>query len=181
MLRYQGVDWQDRSKWQCGSMVSPHQPNTYDGTSLNPLEVSSTYQPCLVSPKCAEHRGCAYMGHFTRVVPLTMVIWVQVLFIKVKHGPTMIPGTAAHQATKYTQWQSESKQAGSLDITTNVWKTHAYKDLQDRIKLKDPKCFDADYYINNAPWEFEGMSASKAYQHFIQFGFQEGRAYHFTC
>ena len=39
MLRYQGVDWQDKSKWRCGSMVAPHQEGTYDGTSLNPLEV----------------------------------------------------------------------------------------------------------------------------------------------
>ena len=40
MLRYQGVDWQDHSKWRCGGMVVPHQQGTYDGTSLNPLEVS---------------------------------------------------------------------------------------------------------------------------------------------
>lgn len=40
MLRYQGIDWQDSSKWRCGSMISPHQEGTYDGTSLNPLEVS---------------------------------------------------------------------------------------------------------------------------------------------
>jgi hypothetical protein len=39
MLRYQGVEWQDRSKWRCGAMVAPHQEGTYDGTSLNPLEV----------------------------------------------------------------------------------------------------------------------------------------------
>lgn len=39
MLRYQGVEWQDQSKWRCGAMVAPHQEGTYDGTSLNPLEV----------------------------------------------------------------------------------------------------------------------------------------------
>lgn len=106
---------------------------------------------------------------------------LQVMFIKVKHGPTMTPGSPAHQATKYTQWQFESKQPGSLDISTNVWKTHAYKLMENTVKSKKPKCFDADYYISNAPWEFEGMSSQRAYQHFMQFGFQEGRAYHFTC
>lgn len=40
MLRYQGIDWQDNSKWRCGNMISPHQEGTYDGTSLNPLEVN---------------------------------------------------------------------------------------------------------------------------------------------
>lgn len=39
MLRYQDVNWQDNTKWRCGSMVAPHQEGTYDGTSLNPLEV----------------------------------------------------------------------------------------------------------------------------------------------
>lgn len=46
MLRYQGVDWQDKTKWQCGNMISPHQEGTYDGTSLNPLEVSCSASPC---------------------------------------------------------------------------------------------------------------------------------------
>ena len=40
MLRYQGIDWKDNSKWRCGNMISPHQEGTYDGTSLNPLEVN---------------------------------------------------------------------------------------------------------------------------------------------
>lgn len=45
MLRYQDIDWKDNSKWRCGNMIAPHQEGTYDGTSLNPLEVSppSTY------------------------------------------------------------------------------------------------------------------------------------------
>lgn len=43
MLRYEGVDWQDRSKWRCGAMIAPHQEGTYDGTSLNPLEVRHEY------------------------------------------------------------------------------------------------------------------------------------------
>ena len=110
-----------------------------------------------------------------------MALRLQVMFVKVKHGPTMQPGSTAYQAVKYTQWQSENKAPGSQDITTNDWKTHAYKYMQDNIKLKNFKCFDADYYVNSAPWEFEGMSAQKAFQHFLEFGFQEGRAYHFTC
>lgn len=142
MLRYEGVDWQDRSKWRCGAMIAPHQEGTYDGTSLNPLEV---------------------------------------MFVKVKHGPTMQPDSVAYQAVKYTEWQTENKASGAQDISKNDWKTHAYKHMQGKVKLKDFKCFDADYYINSAPWEFEGMSAQKAFKHFLEFGFQEGRAYHFTC
>lgn len=103
------------------------------------------------------------------------------MFVKVKHGPTMLPGSTAYQAVKYTHWQTEDKASGAQDICTNDWKTHAYKYLQNDPKLKDFKCFDADYYINSAPWEFGGMSAQKAFQHFLEFGFQEGRAYHFTC
>ena len=106
---------------------------------------------------------------------------MQVMFVKVKHGPTLQSGTTAFQAVKYTQWQAENKAHGAPDITSNDWKTHAHNALQNNSKLKDFKCFDADYYVNSAPWEFEGMSAEKAFQHFLQFGFQEGRAYHFTC
>lgn len=106
---------------------------------------------------------------------------MQVMFVKVKHGPTLQSGTTAFQAVKYMQWQAENKAHGAPDITSNDWKTHAHKALQNHSKLKDFKCFDADYYVNSAPWEFEGMSAEKAFQHFLQFGFKEGRAYHFTC
>lgn len=142
MLRYQGVNWQDNTKWRCGNMISPHQEGTYDGTSLSPLEV---------------------------------------MFVKVKHGPTLQPGTTDFQAVKYMQWQAENKAPGASDISSNDWKTHAHKALMNNSKLKDFKCFDADYYVNSAPWEFEGMSAEKAFKHFLEFGFREGRAYHFTC
>lgn len=67
MLRYQDIDWKDNSKWRCGNMIAPHQEGTYDGTSLNPLEVSlhATHTPtytdmlphcidtCMAAPKSA--------------------------------------------------------------------------------------------------------------------------------
>ena len=104
------------------------------------------------------------------------------MFFKVKHGPTMDPGTAAYQAVKYTNWDKQNKAVGALDITTNDWRTHAYIAMQENSqRLTNFQCFDADFYISSAPWEFEGMSAQKAFQHFLEFGFKEGRAYHFTC
>ena len=112
---------------------------------------------------------------------MTRFCVLQVMFVKVKHEPAMQPGSAAHQAVKYSLWQDENKGPGAQDITTNDWKTHAFKFLQNTAKLKNFKCFDADYYINSAPWEFEGMLPQQAFQHFLEFGFKEGRAYHFTC
>lgn len=56
MLRYQGVGWQDRSKWRCGAMVAPHQEGTYDGTSLNPLEVGVSSCLQVDSVPCSAER-----------------------------------------------------------------------------------------------------------------------------
>ncbi|KAK9859802.1 hypothetical protein WJX84_008350 [Apatococcus fuscideae] len=39
MLRYQGVDWQDKVNWGCNRGVNPTGENHYDGMSLDPLEV----------------------------------------------------------------------------------------------------------------------------------------------
>lgn len=39
MLRYKGLDWRDKSVWKCNGMVDPRPEGTYDGASLNPLEV----------------------------------------------------------------------------------------------------------------------------------------------
>ncbi|KAL3154058.1 hypothetical protein ABBQ32_013603 [Trebouxia sp. C0010 RCD-2024] len=38
MLRYQGVDWRDRSNWKCNAGFSPYAENHYDGLSIEPLE-----------------------------------------------------------------------------------------------------------------------------------------------
>ena len=40
MTRYQGVNWLDTSKWDCNARLDPTQDGLYDGTSVNPLEVS---------------------------------------------------------------------------------------------------------------------------------------------
>ena len=39
MLRYQGVDWRTKAFWKCNGMIDPRQEGSYDGASLNPLEV----------------------------------------------------------------------------------------------------------------------------------------------
>lgn len=38
MMRYQGVDWRDKSNWQCNAGFSPYAENHYDGLSIEPLE-----------------------------------------------------------------------------------------------------------------------------------------------
>lgn len=39
MLRYAGVDFRDKSKWNCNQRISPLLPHAYDGFDLQPLEV----------------------------------------------------------------------------------------------------------------------------------------------
>jgi len=46
MLRYQGVDWRDDAHWNCNAKLDPQQESTYDGTSLNPLEVPPPPEEC---------------------------------------------------------------------------------------------------------------------------------------
>ena len=39
MLRYRGIDWHDKSYWQCNGGVSPLNEYSLDGTTVNPLDV----------------------------------------------------------------------------------------------------------------------------------------------
>ncbi|KAK9840867.1 hypothetical protein WJX84_002000 [Apatococcus fuscideae] len=39
MRRYQGVDWQDESNWECNARMSPYGERFYDGVSLEAMEV----------------------------------------------------------------------------------------------------------------------------------------------
>lgn len=39
MMRYQGVDWADKSNWKCNKQANPYGENYLDGVSLNPFEV----------------------------------------------------------------------------------------------------------------------------------------------
>lgn len=42
MLRYQGVDFREESKWNCNQRISPLYEHMYDGININPLEVMFT-------------------------------------------------------------------------------------------------------------------------------------------
>ncbi|GFR43780.1 hypothetical protein Agub_g4894 [Astrephomene gubernaculifera] len=39
MTKYQGLDWRDKANWDCNARYSPQSELTYDGISLDPLEV----------------------------------------------------------------------------------------------------------------------------------------------
>ncbi|KAK9803174.1 hypothetical protein WJX72_009038 [[Myrmecia] bisecta] len=62
MLRYAGVDWQDRSKWGCGAMLNPQQDGLYDGIALNPLEVMfvRVQQPLVVGEWVSAKQATKY-------------------------------------------------------------------------------------------------------------------------
>ncbi|KXZ52810.1 hypothetical protein GPECTOR_8g196 [Gonium pectorale] len=39
MTKYQGLDWRDKANWACNGRLSPQSELTYDGLSLDPMEV----------------------------------------------------------------------------------------------------------------------------------------------
>jgi hypothetical protein len=39
MLRYQGVDWRNRSNWGCNAGINPYADHMYDGVNISPFEV----------------------------------------------------------------------------------------------------------------------------------------------
>jgi hypothetical protein len=38
-VRYQGVDWRDKSNWGCNAEFNPHHPHHMDGGSIEAMEV----------------------------------------------------------------------------------------------------------------------------------------------
>lgn len=39
MMRYQTIDWRDKEAAKCNAQMDPTRSRTYDGTTLNPMEV----------------------------------------------------------------------------------------------------------------------------------------------
>lgn len=141
MLKYQGVDWRDASKWACNARIDPHYEGRYDGISLDPLEV---------------------------------------MFVRVDHHDLVVSAPQAVAALKYEQWSEANVSLGSDAITSNEWQSRAARDIK-KVAARGKQCFDAKYYISQAPFEFKGWTGDTAWEHFITYGYKEGRAYQFQC
>ena len=65
-------------------------------------------------------------------------------------------------------------------MKANAWKSSRPGALQ-RLNARGIACFDAEFYIHGSPTEFEGFTAERAWAHFLEFGFHEGRVHRMVC
>mmetsp|Transcript_3206 Transcript_3206/g.9295 ORF Transcript_3206/g.9295 Transcript_3206/m.9295 type:complete len:532 (-) Transcript_3206:1175-2770(-) len=71
MLRYQGVDWQNRTNWRCNADESPYKESHYDGINVDPLEVMfvKVKDPLLELRYTSSIKATTYDRWSTAVVP----------------------------------------------------------------------------------------------------------------
>ena len=67
-----------------------------------------------------------------------------------------------------------------VQVTSNAWTGRVAGALQE-LQGKSIDCFDSEVYIQSSPSEFAGWTAQQAWQHFLDFGFKEGRPYRLLC
>ena len=87
------------------------------------------------------------------------------------------------QAVKYDLWTKQGQQEGGRqhhDIASNQYLDDLPKELE-RLKKRGSGCFDANFYRSTAPYEFKGRSDAGMWEHFVAFGFREGRPFRMVC
>eukprot|EP00887_Chlorella_sp_A99_P004453 scaffold30.g4453.t1 len=103
---------------------------------------------------------------------------LEAMFVKVRHAEVITRHPSVVAATKYEAW---ARQQGSVRaVSQNAFKSMAEIHLE-RVKAKGPHCFDAELYIAAGPVEFANHTYDQAWEHFIMFGYREGRPHRFVC
>eukprot|EP01025_Chloroclados_australasicus_P034486 TRINITY_DN3522_c0_g1_i1.p1 TRINITY_DN3522_c0_g1~~TRINITY_DN3522_c0_g1_i1.p1 ORF type:complete len:553 (+),score=36.55 TRINITY_DN3522_c0_g1_i1:136-1794(+) len=109
---------------------------------------------------------------------------LEVMFIPVKQEHIKdIRYESARAAEMYSRWSNITYR--NLHLADNefdsVWMQSLIQD--ERMQLKHKKdCFDAEFYLQNSPDLRQHVSSiADVWSHFINSGFQEGRAYKFKC
>lgn len=102
------------------------------------------------------------------------------MFVRVDHTDLVTRTPNVAQALRYEAWASANVSAGATDTNTNDWHSRSAEDLR-RVAARGRQCFDAKFYIDGSKLEFKGWSGDRAWDHFVAYGFREGRPYRFTC
>lgn len=105
---------------------------------------------------------------------------LEVMFVRLDHVDVVTGLSYVAQALKYDEWMEVNKTEGSEGIGSNDWKQRALRDLR-KVQSRGRMCFNAEFYIDTSPFEFRGWTGDQAWEHFIAYGFKEGRPYQFTC
>lgn len=142
MLRYQGIDFRDRAKWNCNQRISPLLPDAYDGFNLHPLEVGVSLgrgvdggwglalafwarkaHP-LADPTTQLHLAVAYgvLGALEPHCHSCSATWKQVMFVKALHHHVVTEAPWLQPAIKYEQWAAEDRSLGAEDINRNEFR-----------------------------------------------------------
>lgn len=105
---------------------------------------------------------------------------LEVMFVKTLHDRVVRRSPAVAEALRLHAWELENTTRGSHDLDLNGFHDTAEINLS-RLIAAGPACFDAEMYIAAAPAEFSGYSLAQAWEHFIMFGYREGRPHRFIC
>jgi hypothetical protein len=115
----------------------------------------------------------AYDG--TEVNPL------EVMFVKSQHWMMISEHPATKLAAKYAQWSNYDPKGNATYVNSNAFTHMAEQYVKTTIEKRGIDCFDVESYIAVAPEELGKLSRAEAWQHFLTFGFREGRPYKFIC
>jgi hypothetical protein len=149
MMRYQGVNWQDKSQWHCNSDESPYKESHYDGINVDPLEVL-----------------------FVKVKEQLLELRYGATLKAEKYDAWSANAAAAAASLTPKQRDVISNAYHQLppDFHTVV--------LTANGKSATGKCFDVPYYKHYSP-ELKMLDDHVALQHFAAKGQFEGRHFKF--
>lgn len=94
----------------------------------------------------------------------------------------------AWDAEQYDSWSLERKLPPKQRVKVlqgNRFKTAAPK-LLKKLEQKGPDCFDEVFYIDNSAYDLKPLKdvmdvKAAAWEHFIRYGFLEGRPHRLLC
>lgn len=162
MLRYQGVEWQDRSNWGCNGGMNPYLEFMNDGISLDPLEV--------VFVKVKAHfidLGWSYAR--------TAIKHDKWLAGSTTNG--QLPGSVAKKAAPSKTSIIDNEGVAESQFLKLPKTLH--------MSTMEHQCFDTGYYMlrnPDIPARFAvDPSPNSAFDHFLNFGQWEARPFRFTC
>lgn len=201
MARYDGVDFRDPSTRRCNGGLSPLGSRAYDGGDLHPLEAmfvksSEALQAAGNAAALQAERMAAWEA--AREDALEAAVRRELEGrIEAQRGRKTAKGDAASAAAAQRDQPVDvasplgarafAAVAATLplrlarpDVESNAFGLAAPAILEE-LEAKGNACFDAAFYLASEPFEFGGFGPDQAWEHFVNYGFREGRPYRFVC
>lgn len=113
---------------------------------------------------------------------------LETMFVKVKASMLAANWTGARDAAQYDRWALEQAlpTASRLQLLKSNHFLESAPQRLRALKQRGPACFDAQFYLKTNAQDMSAFlkepdAAALAWDHFLQYGYMEGRTHRFSC